>query len=342
MLGMIEQIREKTGMPYRAIAAAVRLPYPSLLRWRRRRKSGMPLVRQPGPPKVSTPDYGKLRQDIAQLPHGQNRTQGTSALYARYGSAVSRRQLQRLVAMARHDLNTLHRQNLRRIRWNVPNVAWSLDPSEYAQRDATGGKVHLTQMQDLASRYKFNPLTGDVPCGEELSGYLTATFNRFGPPLMLKRDNGGNLNHRAVNDVLSEHFVIPLNSPVHYPPYNGAIEEAQAELKNGLTTKLAYTSCCPEEHLEAYASLVEYDLNHRPRPCLKGRNSCQVFFAGRRSFNKWERRDAYVWITSLRDDIVCSEGVQPQAAWRIAVEAWLNMKGLITITVNGKVLPNYF
>lgn len=340
MLIVMDQIRERTGMPYRAICEAVRLPYPSFVRWRGRRKNQSPLVRQPGPPKVTPPDFGGLTQDIAQLSHGHNRTQGTGALYARYTPSVSRRELQKMVAMARHDLNTAHRQNLRRIRWNVPNIAWSMDPCEYEQRDAA--KVYLNQMQDLASRYKFNPMTGEIPCGEEISGYLAATFKRFGAPLFLKRDNGGNLNHAAVNNALADYFVMPVNSPVHYPPYNGAIEEAQTELKNGLTGKLAYRPRCPREHLEAYASSVEHDLNHQPRPCLNGGNSCQVYFAGRRTFSKWERRDAYVWITNVQNDILSSDGVQPQAAWRIAVEAWLNMKGFITITVNGKVLPNFF
>jgi len=107
-------------------------------------------------------------------------------------------------------------------------------------------------------------MTGDVPCGEEISGYLAATFDRFGAPLFLKRDNGGNLNHTAVNAVLADYFVLPLNSPVHYPPYNGAIEEAQTELKNGLAAKLSYKPSCQREHMEAYASSVEHDLNHQP------------------------------------------------------------------------------
>ena len=338
---MIEQIREKTGMPYRAISNAASLPYSSFIRWQKRRKKDMPLVRQPGPVKVKPPDFSRLQQDIAQLSHGQKRSQGTSALYARYCSSISKRNLQTIVAMARHDLNTLHRQNLRRICWNVPNIAWSMDPCEYGQRDAANLKVYLNQMQDLASRYKFSPMTGHVPCGEEIAGYLSATFNRFGAPLFLKRDNGGNLNHSAVNDVLADYFVMPVNSPVHYPPYNGAIEEAQTELKNGLAVKLSYKPCCPREHLEAYASSVEHDLNHQPRPCLNGKNSCQVYFAGRTTFTKWERRDAYDWITNLQNDILCRERVQPQAAWRIAVEAWLNMKGFITITSNGKVLPSF-
>jgi len=45
---------------------------------------------------------------------------------------------------------------------------------------------------------------------------------------------------------------------------------------------------------------------------------------------------------NLQDDILCSEGVRQQAAWRIAVEAWMNMKGFIAITVRGKVSPSFF
>ncbi len=341
MLAVIDQMREKTGMPYQAICSAVRLPYSSFIRWRLRRMNATPLVRQPGPPKVKPPDFDRLQQDLAGLSHSQDRTQGTGALYARYASNISRRDLQRMVEAARHDLNTVHRQNLRRIHWNVPNVAWSMDPCEYRHETVPRDKVYLNHMQDLSSRYKFSPMTGGVPCGEEIAGYLAAHFDRFGAPLLLKRDDGGNLNHEAINQVLADHFVLPLNSPVHYPPYNGAIEEAQTELKNGLAEKLAHKPSCPREHLDAYASSVEHDLNHQPRPCLNGKNACQVYFAGRRTFTKWERRDAYVWITNVQNDILSSNGVQPQAAWRIAVEAWLRMKGLITVSINGNVSPNF-
>ncbi|NTW59099.1 MAG: transposase family protein [Nitrospirae bacterium] len=338
MLIVMDQMKEKTGMPYRAVCEAVRLPYPSFVRWRVRQKKDTPLVRQPGPQKVKPPDLGRINRDIAELSRGQDRTQGTGALYTRHGSSISRRELTSMVALARHDLNAAHRQNLRRIHWNVPNVAWSMDPCEYRQQEEA--KVYLNQMQDLASRYKFAPMTGEIPCGEEIAGHLAATFKRCGPPLFLKRDNGGNLNHAAVDDVLAEHFVLPVNSPVNYPPYNGAIEKAQAELKNGLSAKLAYKPC-PRKQLEAYAGTVEHDLNHQPRPCLNGRNSCQSYFADRRTFTRWERRDAYVWIANLQKDMLCCGGMQPETAWRIAAQAWLQMKGYITVSINGKVSP-YF
>ena len=171
-------------MPYRGICDAVRVPYPSLVRWRMRRDKDAPLVRQPGPQKVKPPDLDRINRDIAELSHGQDRTQGTGALYTRHGSSISRRELTSMVALARHDLNKAHRQNLRRIRWNVPNVAWSMDPCEYRQQEEA--KVYLNQMQDLASRYKFAPITGEIPCGEEIAGHLAATFKRFGPPLFLR------------------------------------------------------------------------------------------------------------------------------------------------------------
>ena len=104
MLTIIDQIKEKTKMPYRTILSAVRLPYPSFIRWRMRRKKDMPVVQQPGPSKVKPLDLVSLTQDIAQLSHGHNRTQGTSKLYARYASYVSRRELQAMITMARHDL----------------------------------------------------------------------------------------------------------------------------------------------------------------------------------------------------------------------------------------------
>lgn len=339
MLTVIDQIKERTGTPYREICRAIKIPYSSLIRWKMRRKQEVKLVGQPGPPKIKMPDFGRLKLEIEKLSHGHHRTQGAGVIYARYGSTHSRRELEKMVATARHDQNTLNRQNLRRIHWNIPNLAWSMDPCEYKQPDTTGTKVYLNQMQDLASRYKFSPMTGGIPCGEEISGYLAATFNRFGAPLFLKRDNGSNLNHTVVNNILADYFVMPVNSPVHYPPYNGAIEEAQTELKTGLDTKLSYRPQCQSEHLETYASVVEHDLNHKPRPCLNNKNACQVYFIGKRAFTKWERRDAYDWITDLQNDILRSDGVQPQTAWRTAVEAWLNMKGYITITMNGKVLP---
>ena len=66
-----------------------------------------------------------------------------------------------------------------------------------------------------------------------MAGHLKYLFDRFEPPLFCKRDSGGNLNHLAVNQVLEETLVIPINSPPQMALYNGVIEQ-QWLVKNGL------------------------------------------------------------------------------------------------------------
>ena len=183
-----------------------------------------------------------------------------------------------MVWQVRRDLGLVQRKNLRQIDWLVPGVVCAMDVTEYDLEGAD--KIHLHNTQDLGSRYKFPPLSGECPVGEEIAGYLSEKFCRFGPPLFLKRDNGGNLNHGAVNGILSEFFVLPLNSPVYYAPYNGAIEESQRELKACLREKLTPDLPLSENHsAEVYAEVAAHDLNHRLRPCLNGETSCQVFFS---------------------------------------------------------------
>ena len=81
------------------------------------------------------------------------------------------------------------------------------------------GTLHLHNLTDLHSRYRLSPLSSHcLPCGEEVAGHLRYLFERFDPPLFCKRDNGGNLNHLAVNQVLEEALVIPVNSPPYWAP----------------------------------------------------------------------------------------------------------------------------
>ena len=141
-----------------------------------------------------------------------------------------------MVERVRQDLEADRRAHLRRIEWLTPGVVWAMDFTEYDLGMA--GKIYLHNTQDLGSRYKFLPMAGGYPVGEEVAGYLSEKFDRYGAPLVLKRDNEGNMNHSAINDVLAESFVLPLNNPEYYAPYNGAIEESQREVKSCLREKL--------------------------------------------------------------------------------------------------------
>ncbi len=330
-------------MPDALICKVLKISLSTLGRWRRRKKENHALLHRPGPKKAEPFDPSALDAEIRLLGHGLKRSAGANKLYGRYRGSLSRRDLSRMVGQVRQDGVADHRRNLRRIDWLVPGVVWAMDVTEYEMGGA--GKIHLHNTQDLGSRYKFSPIAGEHPVGEEIAGYLTEKFCRFGPPLFLKRDNAGNLNHGAVNEVLSEFFVLPLNSPEYYAPYNGAIEESQRELKACLWEKLVLVSPSSPDAIPMCAEVVAHDLNHRCRPCLRGKTSCQVFFPaeGKPVFSKWERREIYDDLLERVERILGSLGkcekATRESAWRIAVEYWLQARGFITVHTSEKCHP---
>jgi hypothetical protein len=342
-MAIVEQMKKQTRMSYEVICRSVHLSLGSFNRWQGRLRRDKILINRPGPKKVEPFDSSVLDVEIRLLDHAKKRTGGTTELYQRHCFSVSRRELARLVERVRQDLESDRRVHLRRIEWLMPGVVWAMDGTEYDV--GLAGKVYLCNTQDLASRYKFLPMAGGYPVGEEIAGYLSERFDRYGAPLVLKRDNEGNMNHSAVNDVLAESFVLPLNNPEYYAPYNGAIEESQREVKKCLRDKLALDLSTPGDHISAYAEAAVNDLNHRHRPCLNGRTSCQLFFesANKPTFSRRERREIYDIIMEKAERILSamnrSGKAERESAWRIAVEFWLKARGFIQVHIKQKCHP---
>jgi hypothetical protein len=340
---IIEEMKKKTGMAYGMICKTIHLPLASFNRWRLSIRENGAILKTPGPKKVEPFDPSVLDTEIRLLDHGVKRSVGTIGLYQQYRFRVSRRELGRMVEQVRQDLELDRRAHLRRIEWLKPGAVWAMDFTQYDLGMA--GKIYLHNTQDLGSRYKFLPMAGGYPVGEEVAGYLSEKFDRYGAPLVLKRDNEGNMNHTAINDVLAEAFVLPLNNPEYYAPYNGAIEESQREVKRSLREKLILGLADCRDHISAYAEAVVHDLNHRMRPCLNGKTSCQVFFASadKPVFTKRERRGIYDWVMERVERILLAMNQSGQAvresAWRIAVESWLRSRGYIKVHVNQKCHP---
>ena len=322
------------------ICKTMDLPLTSFNRWRLRIREKVAILKTPGPKKVEPFDLSVLDRGIRLLDHGVKRSAGTTGLYQQYRFSVSRRELGRMVGQVRRDLESDRRAHLRWIEWLTPGVVWAMDFTEYNLGMA--GKIYLHNTQDLGSRYKFLPMAGEYPVGEEVAGYLSEKFDRYGAPLVLKRDNEGNMNHRTINDVLAESFVLPLNNPEYYAPYNGAIEESQREVKRSLREKLLLGLADCRDYICAYAEAVIHDLNHRMRPCLNGKTSCQVFFGStdKPVFTKRERRGIYDWVMERVERILSTMNQSGQAvresAWRIAVESWLRSRGYIKVHINQK------
>lgn len=346
VIEIIKEMKDKTGLSYPAICEACEVEYSSFARWLSRHKINQPPVSKPGPKKVKPFSLERLQEKIRNLRHGKKRTGATGDLYDRYAEFISRRDFQFMVSMARQDVNREHTMNIRRIEWKNPGIVWSMDDTELG-KDTNGIRFFEHMVTDLGSRYKFPPVSGCMLSGKDVAANLERLFKRYGCPLILKRDNHGNLNSWEVNEVLKKYFVIPLNSPAYYSPYNGSIEKANRDFKECLVEKLQRLTSGVREHLQIYSETVVHDLNHKHRDCLHGEISCQRFFNQKDNnrFNKRERRSIYNWIKSQTWAILQymkdKSDKAFNSAWRIAVETWLRMKGFIFVSVNGKVLPNF-
>ena len=329
----IEALRRSEGLGYRELCSREGVSHTNFVRWRCCMKRGESTAKRPGPRKVEPLDLAVLREQVVLLSHGRKRTTGSGALYAEYRDQVSRRDLGRLVQEERRRKNLDRNRIYHQVSWRVPRLIWAMDDTEY-HPDKAYPKAYLHNTQDLGSRFKFEPLVGlQVASGERVASRLHGLFEVHGPPLFLKRDNGGNLNHHGVDELLETFLVIPVNSPCCYPQYNGCIEAAQREIKDRLSSHREP----PSAFLAIQAGLDVHAINHRRRPCLGHRTSCQVFESGlglARTFTRRKRREVYDWIVEKMLELM-KEG-------RLAVETWLLEHGFITVHNNRKVLPNCF
>jgi hypothetical protein len=340
----LTQLKRQVRWPYQHLCRFLGVPYGTFRRWKARLAHGEPARFQPGPKKVAPLSREELRGEVQHLHHGQERSRGTGALYRRHHTQVSRRELAALIEAVRREVAEQRRAALRHVTWHVPGAVWSLDDAELVRGDSPLLRLH--QVQDLASRYKFPPWVGERILGATVAQRLEALFRQYGPPLVMKRDNGGNLNQQAVEEVLARYLVMPLNSPPHYPPYNGGMEHAVGELKGPLVAQLLAGGPIPPAEVQKWAELLAHELNHRPRPSLQGAVACTVFQEARaalKSYTLRKRREFFEEVNDLTQMLMQAQGgcTQRQAdtVRRLAVEAWLQKEGVISISQNHRVSP---
>jgi hypothetical protein len=347
MITAVHSVRQTTGKSCRRICRELGVGYSSLMRWQHRRQAGAELVRKPGPPKAAPLDLAMLGTEIRQLAHGRERTRGTGALYVRHREAISRRDLQALVAHVRDELHRAAQALTRQIDWLVPGVIWSMDDAAVPLADA--GHMHLHVVHDLGSRFTLRVLgDGALADGPAIVRNLADLFRRYGAPLFFKRDNGSNLNHTAVTGLLGERGVIPLNSPSHYPPYNGGMEHKQGEIKKQLGSRFAdQPACLPV--LRLAAEICGHDLNHLRRPVLGNRTACQELERGRPFLSQFHRRERKEVLDEIKElavdiesDLEQHNDTGAEVAFRYAAETWMQCNHIINVRQNGRLLPPFY
>jgi len=253
-------------------------------------------------------------------------------------TVISRRHWQELVGGQRRQYRRHQRQSLKRIQWREPNLAWAIDATQIFH-DPLGGKVIDVVVQDLATGFRFEPLLDFIVTGHETTQFLKKLFAQHGPPLFLKRDNGGIFNTPEVNQLLARFGVIPLNSPVGYPQYNGAIERGIGETKRALSKLVPSVAKLSLEEPRPLFRFVTLKCNFAPRKSLGYRTAAKVYTeTSKTRWNRRKRQHIFAWI-GARAKRILSAMENPnhrdlKRAWRRSAEAWLRCQGLIQVSIN--------
>jgi transposase InsO family protein len=315
--------------------ACLPLARSTVMRWLKRQRCGAPLWRKPGPGKSPSPQWAALLEDLQKLRPGSCRTRGTGWLYWRHARWLSRRELTHLVRAFRQN----QLDSMKHIQWLKTGLAWSIDATEYGP-----DRTLIVPVQDLASRYRLPAMAAARISGPAVAAHLERLFEEFGPPLLLKRDNGSPFNHHLVDELLARYGVLPLNNPPNFPRYNGAMERGISEFKHTLIERWARAARQP---LPARIENTLHLLNHKSRRSLAGQTACARFHdpSCRLRLNRRQRRRIFQLLCRLFWQRVQTMKLRNRhhyaTQWRRTVESWLRCQGLISVRLNKKVSTIY-
>ncbi len=331
---ILQELKGRLGWSERRLSRALELSRSSVRRWSGRLRRGETAV-QPFVRKTAQHVSEALDKAIADLRHGVHRSPGAPALWRQWQADISRREFTRRVREHRLQHQRDQQASLYHLVWLHPGAVWAMDPAQY-------GRLFWNLVGDLASRFRFDLLVAWELPAARIAMQLQFLFDRFGAPLVMKRDNGSNLVQAMVDGVFDDYGVLALTSPPYYPRYNGAIEYAQLEIKAAVD--LLTLAGTPITTALATAPSL---LNAHPRPCLDGHTAEYTFFnsdqAFLRNFTLNRRKEVKNWIEDQTRTIVAQMPKDSrrarEAARRQAIEAWLQDNGLMKIVQPTKTSP---
>jgi transposase InsO family protein len=114
--------------------------------------------------------------------------------------------------------------------WHSAGAVWAIDFTQ-AREPIDGVFPYLLAIRDLASHCQlaWRPIRSEAVA--DVLPTLRELFAEYGPPLVLKSDNGSAFIAELLHALLGEAQVAQLFSPSHQPKYNGALERNNGVLK---------------------------------------------------------------------------------------------------------------
>ena len=173
---------------------------------------------------------GRRTQRSASLSDGREWTHGGIGCLAPLFRTIPRCILENLLRRYRRVWRWRYQQKGFRLTWLRAGTVWAIDFSQ-APYPIDGIYKYLFAVRDLASHRQLAWHPFSTETAQETIFVLEDLFRRYGPPLVLKSDNGSAFIAELFTDFLqSLARIAPALSRAH-PQYNGALERSNATLK---------------------------------------------------------------------------------------------------------------
>jgi transposase InsO family protein len=195
--------------------------------------------------------------------------------------------------------------------------------------ESTAGRAYWLVAADAAVPFRTSILTVPVYDAEHVIAALTADFDTHGAPLVLRLDRIACQRTAEVDALLARYQVLALHGPPRHPYYYGQLERQNREHR----AWYALLGIVEPAALAVAGEEMRTTLNTLwPRPTLAGCTAEQAWRA--RKPPDVDRRTLITDVDRRAFGLVAS-GIDQLRARRIAIEAALTERGLLTVNQGG-------
>ena len=324
----------------------LRLPHHTLVRWQRRWISSKLRAKPRGRPVVIS--HRNHRDQVKHLLDALGPHIACSTLEI-FFPLMSRRELRRLLERYRRIGRKKKRLQLHQLHWHRPGSVWAIDYTE-PPAPVDGLYSSILVVRDLASGYQLLALPTTDQTAKTACDALLPLFRKFGPPIVLKSDNGSFRAHE-MRRFLQHWNVCPMLSPPRTPQYNGAVEAGIGSIKTrahhiaALHGRPGEWTCDDVEAARLLANSTARPRRRRgptPHSAWKRRDHISIpdrkwFFETLKLFQR--RLDAKRQTAPLSPEPPARATNDAALFRRIAIRRALVARGLLTITKPRRITP---
>lgn len=290
----------------RQAAKCLRMSPRTLADWNRRRACGELVPRLRGRP-CREPDAAE-RIVVETLLDDTGPSLGIPTLRS-CCPEIPRCVLEYLVQAYRRRFQEEHRLVVEALHWTRPGAVWAIDHST-PPHPIDGQDRQILAIRDLASGLQLAWTPVAAATAAEALPLLESLVAQYGPPLVLKSDNGSAFISQQFAQRLAAWQVVPLFSPVRMPRYNGACEAGIGGMKRR-TERISARFNRPFDWTadDLFAALVWANEEHYPQGLSAGTAASR--FAARLPLSTSERdsfRATVVQYEAQYQHEVCIQG----------------------------------